>query len=64
MMIKTHIGLISASLGLRLPLGWRETSTVCGHMGCRLAFLAGLGEFIYSEVLYWGQDCLACRNLE
>ena len=27
MMIKTHIGLISASLGLRLPLGWRETST-------------------------------------
>ena len=27
MMIKTHIGLISASLGLRLPLGRRETNT-------------------------------------
>lgn len=63
MMIKTHIGIISTSLGLRLPLGRRETRAA-GHMGCCLVFLAGLGEFIYSKVLYWGQDCLACRHLE
>ena len=42
----------------------RDECRAAGHMGCCLAFLAGPGELIYSEVLYWGRDRLARRHLE